>query len=286
MHIGEKVKKRRKEIQMTQARLAEGICTQAMVSRIEKKSVKPSRDLMEQIARRLDISVHYFYNGQTDDSLSTKIAKLSYLIRKQLNKKEYEMVYYLLDSNKELIAQSSGEDRGFFDWIRSLLYAYKERDIEKALVHLVEMERNVRNGDLRLEVINSIGQLYLKKKEYRKAEAYFKEGVLSFAEWMDYEKKAALLLNYVITLNKQKKYNESLEAVFNGLELLIKKNTLIYLGDFFYYKGYCLEKLNQQTEALVAYQKAHTIFEIQNNDKYVLIIKLAQSNLEKYLSTK
>lgn len=281
MRIGEKIKKRRKEIHMTQAELAAGICTQAMISRIEKKKVKPSKELMERVAERLDVSMHYFYGGELKGSQYSEHRTLIKLIRQQLEKKEYNSVQYLLDTNETIIAQSSGEEKSFFEWIKSVLYAYQDGDLDKALEHLVEMEKVVKSGDLRLEIIDSIGLIYLKKKEYKKAEVYYREGTLSFAEWMDCEKKAALLLNYVKTLNEQKKYEESLNIVFKGLDLLIHKQTLTYLGDFFYYKGYCLEKLKQFTEALDAYEKAYTIFDIQQNEKFTLIIKMAQESIGK-----
>lgn len=282
MRIGEKIKKRRKEIHMTQAELASGICTQAMISRIEKKKVKPSKELMEKVAERLDVSMHYFYGGELEGSPYSRHATLTKLIRQQLKRKEYESVHYLLDTNEAVIAQSSGGDKTFFEWVKSLLYAYQDGDLDKALEHLVEMEKNVKDGDLRLEIIDSIGQIYLKKKEYQKAEVYYREGIVSFAEWMDCQKKAALLLNYVKALIEQKKYEECLDIVFKGLDLLIQKQTLAYLGDFFYYKGYCLEKLNQLTEALDAYEKAYTIFDIQQNEKFTLIIKMAQESIGKF----
>ncbi|MGO1453871.1 MAG: helix-turn-helix domain-containing protein, partial [Alkalibacterium gilvum] len=72
MKIGEKIRKRRKELKMTQADLSEGICTQAMVSRIEKKKVKPSRELMEKLAERLAVSLHYFYG---EDSVESRYSK-------------------------------------------------------------------------------------------------------------------------------------------------------------------------------------------------------------------
>lgn len=283
MRLGEKIHKRRKEIHMTQAQLAEGICTQAMISRIEKKKVKPSKELMEKVAARLEVSMHYFYGGELEGSQYSRHTTLTKLIRQQLDRKEYDSVQYLLDSNETLITHASGGEKSFFEWVKSLLYAYQDGDLDKALRHLVEMEKGVKNGDLRLEIIDGIGKIYLKKKEYKKAEVYYREGVLSFSEWIDSEKKAALLLNYVKALNGQKKYKESLEIVFKGLDLLIRKQTLIYLGDFFYYKGYCLEKLNQFTDALDAYEKAYTIFDIQQNEKFTLIIKLAQDSIGKVL---
>ncbi|WP_081757594.1 helix-turn-helix domain-containing protein [Alkalibacterium sp. AK22] len=280
MKIGEKIKSRRKEIKMTQAELADGICTQAMVSRIEKKKVRPSRGLMEKISERLGVSINYFYGEDSVESRYSQMSQLCRMIRQHLERREYDSVSYLIDSNEELIRKAVGEEREFFDWIHGLLFAYRDGDNEKALDYLIEMEKDVKNGELRVEIIDSIGNRYLKKKEYDKAEAYYKKGFNSFAEWMNHEKKAKLLLNYAICLSRQEKYGDCLEKVMQGLELVVEKNTLFLLGDFFYYKGYCLEKLGQHREAVGAYQKAKTIFDIQQNEKYSLITKMARESLE------
>ncbi|GAB2501105.1 helix-turn-helix domain-containing protein [Alkalibacterium psychrotolerans] len=266
---------------MTQAELADGICTQAMISRIEKKKVRPSRDLMEKVAERLEVSIHYFYGEDSIESRYSKTAQLCKIIRQHLIRREYESVSYLIETNEELIEKSVGEDRDFFKWIHGLLYAYRDGDNDKALDYLIKMEANVKNGELRVEVIDSIGNQYLRKKEYEKAEAYYQKGFDSFAEWMNHEKKAKLLLNYSICLFREDKYGECLDKVMQGLELLIEKDTLFLLGDFFYYKARCLEMLKQYEDAKEAYKKAQTIFEIQQNEKYLLITKMSLEEMEK-----
>lgn len=280
MKLGEKIKTRRKEIKMTQADLADGICTQAMISRIEKKKVRPSRELMEKVAERLQVSIHYFYGEDSIESRYSKTAQLCKIIRQHLERREYESVSYLIESNEELIQNTVGEDKDFFDWIKGLLYAYRDGDNDKALNYLIKMETGVKNGELRVEVIDSIGNQYLRKKEYDRAEAYYQKGFDSFAEWMNHEKKAKLLLNYSICLSREGKYSDCLDKVMQGLELVIEKKTLFLLGDFLYYKGFSLQKLGQIEEAMEAYKKAQTIFDIQQNEKYLLVTKLAQEQLE------
>ncbi|MGO1747637.1 hypothetical protein, partial [Alkalibacterium gilvum] len=98
------------------------------------------------------------------------------------------------------------------------------------------------------------------------------------------EKKAKLLLNYSVCLARQKKYTECIDKVFQGLNLVVSKNTLFLLGDFLYYKGYCLEKLGQKKDGLRSYKKARTIFDIQKNENYAVSIQLIIDRLEKELA--
>ena len=60
--IGKTIRKLRKENNMTQAQLAEGIITRNMLSLIENGSATPSLQTLESISERLKISPAYFFN--------------------------------------------------------------------------------------------------------------------------------------------------------------------------------------------------------------------------------
>lgn len=284
MRLGDKMKKRRKEIGMTQIGLAEGICTQAMVSRLEQRKVRPSRELMEKLAERLQVPISYFYGEDSLESTNTKSKQLIKMIRKHLERREYDSIVYLVEMNEALINHSAGEDKLFFGWIEGVLYAYRDSNLDKALQHLLFIEEGTKKGELRVEIIDSIGNLYLEKEDYFQAEVFYKKGFESFNEWMNHQTKAKLLLNYALCFSKQKKYRLSLDKTLQGLELLIANNTLYLLGDFFYQKGYCLEHLHQFESAIKSYQNAHFVFEIQQNDRFSTMATLAISEIKDKLA--
>ncbi|MBV6684081.1 helix-turn-helix domain-containing protein [Bacillus sp. JRC01] len=65
--IGKKIKELRKAIGITQGELAEGICTQALISRIEKGDIYPSATVLYRISQRLGVDVNYFFEiGSTE----------------------------------------------------------------------------------------------------------------------------------------------------------------------------------------------------------------------------
>ncbi|MCM3179166.1 helix-turn-helix domain-containing protein [Cytobacillus horneckiae] len=67
--IGKKVKELRKSLGLSQAELAEGICTQAQISNIENGDVIPLASTLYLLAQRLGLSVDYFF----DISLSPRL---------------------------------------------------------------------------------------------------------------------------------------------------------------------------------------------------------------------
>ncbi|PKG28372.1 XRE family transcriptional regulator [Cytobacillus horneckiae] len=64
-----KVKELRKSLGLSQAELAEGICTQAQISKIENGDVIPLASTLYLLAQRLGLSVDYFF----DISLSPRL---------------------------------------------------------------------------------------------------------------------------------------------------------------------------------------------------------------------
>ena len=57
MHVGERIRQRRRQLLMSQVDLAEGLCTRSFISQIEIGKVKPSLENLSIIAPRLDITV-------------------------------------------------------------------------------------------------------------------------------------------------------------------------------------------------------------------------------------
>ncbi|AVK60790.1 XRE family transcriptional regulator [Lactobacillus sp. CBA3605] len=78
--LGEKVRQFRKRKGMSQKELAEGICTQATISLIEKKSKIPSMKIMMKICNRLGIRLSEVII-ENDDQLYRTFKKINLLIR-------------------------------------------------------------------------------------------------------------------------------------------------------------------------------------------------------------
>jgi transcriptional regulator with XRE-family HTH domain len=67
--IGKKIKELRKIVGLTQSELAEEICTQALISRIEKGDIYPSATAIYQISKKLGVDVNYFFEIGTTPRL-------------------------------------------------------------------------------------------------------------------------------------------------------------------------------------------------------------------------
>ncbi len=63
--FGTKVKTVRKHRNMSQTELADGLCSQALISRIEKTEVIPNALLLKSICNKLNVSVDWILEDDT-----------------------------------------------------------------------------------------------------------------------------------------------------------------------------------------------------------------------------
>ena len=66
MTLGEKIKKARKDLKLTQAQLCNDKITRNMLSSIERNKATPSLETIKFIANRLDIPVGYLFSEDDD----------------------------------------------------------------------------------------------------------------------------------------------------------------------------------------------------------------------------
>ncbi|HFR3160296.1 TPA: helix-turn-helix domain-containing protein, partial [Streptococcus suis] len=84
MILSKRFKNRRKELGFTQKELAEGICEQSLISRVEKLGVAPTSDILFALSQRLQVSMDYFFYHLSSSSryLTKNILCLVIQIRK------------------------------------------------------------------------------------------------------------------------------------------------------------------------------------------------------------
>lgn len=68
--IGQKIKDRREYLNLSQRELAEGLCTQALISKIEQGKIKPSSKIIQQLSNRLQVPTSYFFRENSNHKSS------------------------------------------------------------------------------------------------------------------------------------------------------------------------------------------------------------------------
>lgn len=285
MSLGDTIRKRRKELRMTQNDLAQGVCTQAMISKIERNELNPSINIIYKLAEKLDVPLSYFGSDDQENTHARTeykaIPQLIDILRKQLERREYAAADYLIKNHKEKMRINfSPEENLFFEWIQGILYYYLDRDIEKAIDKLTHIELTNPYSSFSIEVLTSIGVLYFEENNLDKANTFFEKALNQLSDNIPHEIKAKFFFNYSLCLKKLLRLEEALELLIRGINTLIEANSLYLLGDFFYQKALCLDSLNERQKAIDDLQTAIIIFNLQKNELFETKAKIELNALK------
>ena len=171
-NISNLVKKYRKKRGMTQEKLAEGICTQAIISKIEKGQTNLSVDIFSELCKKLEIS--------SKDIL--QILELDGIEEGDENVfiKEYRQLYYDRDYKsikfflKHLInyEELSEVDKVYYEWLTAVVVFYYDKDQEQGLNSLLKIYYSLEKNGEQVKLLDRITQITIisyfifRNKEY------------------------------------------------------------------------------------------------------------------------
>ena len=87
--LATRLKSKRLELGLSQKELAEGVCEQGQISRMEKGKYMPGSDLLYSLSKKMNVTMNYFF----DDSVlgeTSKLVQFKELVESFLVKREYD----------------------------------------------------------------------------------------------------------------------------------------------------------------------------------------------------
>src|SRR5699024_2681333 len=272
---GSLIKSKRKELGLTQKELSEGICTQALISRIEKGDIVPQNSILQQLGSRLQLNDKELSTLAYKTRYDNEIDELKRNIRRALTRRDYDYIEKILEQNKILINNTNNEnDQAFFTWMNASLQDKLYNQKDKALKILTEIPLLNLEDELAIEILNAIGVIYYQGNEFKQALNVFQHAVSMIEDNIDYMVQTKLLFNYALTLEEYDEDKKALDYIIQAIERLIIEDSMYLLGDLYHTKGFVLRKLGHLEEAKKSNQLALSIFEIQNNNKFKVMTQL------------
>lgn len=272
MKIGNLIQNRRKQLGFTQKQLAEGICTQAMISKIERNLMNPSSMLLKEIADKLNVTTSYFFNENPHTTINVKTENLVKQIQDHLNRTQYKTVKNLINNNLdfiELIKQTEqAEYIQYFKWVEANLDYHFYNNKEEAIYKLQKLldDKDIRTKN-KINTLGLLGIIHYEEKEYDNAHNYFTNCIELFNNNVTYKEKTRILYNYALNLTVLNQITEALEIVLEGIDLLLTNQSIYMLGYFYYLRGVLFEKIEDHSEALESFNTASTIFKMLDYSK-------------------
>lgn len=284
--VSKKIRALRREAGLTQKELAEGICTQAQISNIEKGELSPSSAVLYQISKKLNVDLNYFFDikhaPQKDPAQPIKD-----LMRKYIRQRDYHSLLYIVTNEKDKPLFKKKDNQQFLLWHEAICDYYLNKDRNKAIDKLEKAVKLTNTtseyySEREIEILNSIAIIHTEEKNYENASYHFKEA-LKYIDFLSHLENKNIKIRILYGLSKcltdMKEFEESLLYCKIGKELCIENETLYLLGELLYQYGKNLIKLGRFETAEEMLNKSIMIFDIQNNYPFIEIINQMKKNI-------
>jgi transcriptional regulator with XRE-family HTH domain len=288
--IGKKIKELRKIVGLTQGELADGICTQALISRIEKGDIYPSATALYQISKKLGVDVNYFFEIGTTPRLDY-IQEVERQLRKlRIRLKYKEMMEMVKAEEKNPIFLKDNQNLQLLLWHKGIYMFEIEKQREEAIstfykaLHLTYDNKKALS-EREMEILMSIGALEFTGENYDKSLDIYnevKQGLRMFTKLNDKSIKTRMLYNIARVLTRLGKRQESIKRCEEAIKWCLEEENLYGLGQLHYHIGYNHELEGCYEKALDYVEKSIHLFDLLRDDKYLsYLIKKKEEILSK-----
>lgn len=259
--IAHLIKTKRQAQGMTQRALAQGICTQAVISKIEKGTVMPSVELFAKLSSRLALSQEEINQLFHVRNLAQQTI-FNQEMRRILEQRDYKALEVVL--NRLDPTQLAGDDVYYYQWLQAVNDYSLSQDVESYRSRLMKLLDQVAGlPALYCQVLASIGLLNMDLEAYQVARSYYETILVRLDSLEDCRFKMRVyyrLAEICLAMNDQEAayhyYSEALEVAKAAESFYLLG--LTYLG-----LTKLLENQAMIEEARTACQKALQVFELE-----------------------
>lgn len=271
--IGKKIKELRKVVGLTQGELADGICTQALISRIEKGDIYPSATSLYQISRKLGVDVNYFFEIGLTPRLDY-VREVERQLKKLRVKLKYdEIIEIVKTEEKNPLFLKDETNLQLLYWHKGIYVNEVEKNKDEALSILeralsLTYNKKKAMSEREMNIMISMGILEFSRRNHERALEIYEDvnAALTYNDQLsDKSIKTRLLYNIARVLTRLGKYHESTRYCEEGIRWIIEEENLYGFAQLNYHMGYNLELEEKYGEALPYLIKAAMLFDIQYN---------------------
>ncbi|HDR7792668.1 TPA: helix-turn-helix transcriptional regulator [Bacillus luti] len=270
--LGSEIKKIRVMRGLTQKQLSDNICHQSEVSRIESGAVYPSMDILQGIAAKLQVPIIHFYEVLIYSDIERKKQfkdQIIILCKQKKYKEIYNRVWNEL--KKE---EYHPEFQQFLQWQYYVAaYILKKIDYKYCILELKKLLNQQLAGiDVyqNLYIENAIANIYAENGYFKKSIELFEDILKQLETLHDNEEfDVKVRYNYAKALYLDNQYEEALYQGNKAIEISCQINSMALIGQLYYQKGECLEKLEyERAEIEDVYEKAYFFFDLLEMHAY------------------
>ncbi|HEL0582536.1 TPA: helix-turn-helix transcriptional regulator, partial [Streptococcus equi subsp. zooepidemicus] len=262
---------------LTQKELAEGICVQAVISKIEKGETTPSVDIFFKLVKKLDIdmstvSTIFLLNntGHQNIVYSDKVKQLLYM-------RDYENLVDVLNTLDKF--NMTAEETLYYDWLLAITgYMTKQANLSETIQKLENLLPQAKANCLQLylKIISAIASIYSENHEDDLALQYFEAIIDDYQANDDFRDRITFLYSISRAYFVKGDLDKSLMYNSKAIDGALAEKSIYLLGDSLLMRAHILDESKLYEEAKKYCRNAITIFELENKE---LLKNMAQKLL-------
>lgn len=269
----------------TQAQLAKGICTQAMISNFEKGGSSPSSVVMHQIAEKLGVPIENFFHDVHSTPVQSN-SEIEKLVRKLIHQRDYESVSYIIMNELNNKNTLSSRDRKFLKWIEGVCACFWEKNNIKSIQifeSLLKPDSQVEET-LDIEIMSSLAVVYFEIQDYDTSLHYYNVCTNNMEQNHIADRlKIKILYGKSRTLGYKEEYKEALLYCKQAIKLCLENETLYLLGELLFQAARLSILEKALSEAEIYIDQATCLFELQGEIDFIRITEQLKKKLEEKL---
>ncbi|HEL2031980.1 TPA: helix-turn-helix transcriptional regulator [Streptococcus suis] len=275
--LSEKFRLKRKELGLSQKTLAEGICEQSQISKIERGHFMPSADLLFKLSQRLEVPLDYFFNEQIE--VKSNLSNFKHLSARLLDDRNYDDLEYLYKIELERSTFLTLEDRMYLEWIKAIIDFYQYDRKHEAISYLENILSKISSNTLiYLKVLNTLSNFYSlvgREEDYEANYSHLIE--LYQTKNLDHQEflfgYIRVRYNYAHYLVPKEKYNEAMQEALETIELCKERQTSYQLAPLLVLVGNCGTQFLGKEQVKNYYIEARELCKIYNNPLMLMKIE-------------
>lgn len=275
--LAEKFRIKRKELGLSQHVLAEGICEQSQISKIERGHFIPSADLLFKLSQRLEVPLDYFFNEQIE--VKSNLSNFKHLSARLLDDRNYDDLEYLYKIEIDRNTFLPLEDRMYLEWIKAIIDFYKLNLQNEAISSLEKVLSKISSKKLiYLKVLNTLSNFYSivgREQDYEANYSLLME--LYQTKNLEYQEflfgYIRVRYNYAHYLLSKEKYNEALQEALETIEICKARQTSYQLAPLLILVGNAGSQFLDKEQVKNYYIEARELCKIYNNPLMLMKIE-------------
>jgi putative transcriptional regulator plcR len=276
--LASRLKERRKALKMSQKELAEEICKQGQISRIENGEYTPGSELLYALSRKLRVSMDYFFDEQVQDE-KNELENFRLVAENFISQRDYSSLKYLYNLESKSSSHLSLSDKMYLEWIQTLVLFYCDNNKLEAVRKLEKLikEKNISEINY-LRFSNTLFNFYYDiddLNQFNEIRDNLEERVNNLIIRTIEELELSIKFNYNISryLWLQNNVEDALNKISETIRICKRYRSNYLLADLYLLLGNASASFGNIDEVRDYYTKAKFLYNLDGNQEMSLKVE-------------